>query len=153
MRTHARAPRRRFVALGVRIALPLACIAVLALALAGCGAATPDLFLLTRDGSVAGAHLTLLVNDGGTVRCNGGAARPLPDPRLLEARDIADKLSKDAKLNLRLPPPPGSILRFRFESQDGTVIFSDSSAATHPELGPLVAFTRTVAQDVCGLPR
>ncbi|HEU4703782.1 MAG TPA: hypothetical protein VFS37_14980, partial [Conexibacter sp.] len=49
-----------------------------AIVLAGCGAATPDVFLLTRSGSIPGARLTLLVNDGGTVRCNGGEPRQLP---------------------------------------------------------------------------
>ena len=37
---------------------------------------SPDLFLLTRTGQ--GATLTLLVNDGGTIRCNGGKAAAWP---------------------------------------------------------------------------
>jgi hypothetical protein len=127
--------------------------AALALAVAGCGAATPDLFVLTRSGAIPGARLTLLVNDGGTVRCNGGAPRSLTDPLLLDARDIQSSLSDDAKQDLVLPPPPIALLRFRFRSQDGTVTFSDVDAGRRKELAKVVAFSRTVAQQVCGLAR
>jgi hypothetical protein len=126
---------------------------LLAFALAGCGAAYPDVFLLTRSGSLPGARLTLLVNDGGTVRCNGGAARQLPARQLLDARRIAEDLSDDAQQDLTLPPPRGSLLRFRIRTEDGTVTFSDIDAARRPELGPVVEFARTVAQGVCGLAR
>jgi hypothetical protein len=121
--------------------------------LAGCGAASPDVFLLTRSGSLPGARLTLLVNDGGTVRCNGGRPRQLPDPRLLDARRIAEDLADDAQEDLTLPAPAGALLRFRVRTQDGTVTFSDVDAAQHRELGPVVEFAREVAQDVCGLSR
>jgi hypothetical protein len=131
---------------------PIALFAA-ALALAGCGAATPDLFVLTRTGSLPGARLTLLVNDGGTVRCNGGAARPLPDPQLLAARDIASSVQKDARKALVLPARQGALLRFRLRDQDGTVTFSDIDADRHPELAKVVAFSRTVAQQVCRLAR
>lgn len=124
-----------------------------ALALAGCGAASPDLFVLTRRGSIPGARLTLLVNDGGTVRCNGGKARPLTDPQLLAARDIATSIADDAKKRLVLPAPPTAILRFHVRSQDGTVTFSDVDAGKRPELAKVVQFARTVAMNVCGLAR
>jgi hypothetical protein len=121
--------------------------------LAGCGAQTPDLFLLARTGAIPGARLTLLVNDGGTVRCNGGAPRQLPDQQLLAARDIATSLAKDAQHHLTLPAPAGAILRFRVRSKDGTVTFSDVDAGSRPELAKVVAFARTVARGVCGLAR
>ncbi len=127
-------------------------LAALAL-LAGCGAATPDVFLLTRTGSLPGARLTLLVNDGGTVRCNGGAPRQLPGAQLLGARRIAEDLADDAQQDLTLPAPAGALLRFRLRTQDGTVTFSDANAAQRRELGPVVEFAHDIAQDVCGLPR
>jgi hypothetical protein len=126
-------------------------LCALAPALGGCGAASPDLFLLTRAGSAPGAHLTLLVNDGGTVRCNGGAARPISDTQLLAARDVTTAIQKDAQKTLDLPAPPGSLLRFHVRSQDGTVTFSDLDAARHPELAKVVAFTQDVAHSVCHL--
>ncbi len=130
----------------------LAALAVVAAAaLDGCGAASPDLFLVTRAGSGAGAHLTLLVNDGGTVRCNGGAPRPITDPQLLAARDVTSSIQKDAQKDLKLPAPSGSLLRFHIRAQDGTVTFSDLDAAHYPELAKVVAFTQTVAHDVCHL--
>jgi len=97
--------------------------------------------------------LTLLVNDGGTVRCNGGVPRPLSDPQLLAARRIQEDVADDAKKDLVLPARAGSLLRFRIRTQDGTVTFSDVDAGARPELGRVIAFTRTVAQDVCGFAR
>jgi hypothetical protein len=131
----------------------LAPLLTAALAVAGCGAASPDLFLLTRAGSApgAGAHLTLLVNDGGTVRCNGGAARPISAKQLLAARDLTTSIQKDAQKTLDLPAPPGALLRFHVRSQDGAVTFSDLDAARHPELAKVVAFTQDVAHSVCHL--
>ena len=98
--------------------------------------------------------LTLLVNDGGTVRCNGGAPRQLPDQRLLDARRIAEDLSDDAKrgphaaraarLAAALPPAHAGrdrhVQRRRRRPQTGARARRSS-------------FARTVAQDVCGLAR
>jgi hypothetical protein len=127
--------------------------ALLTLLVAGCGAATPDVFLLTRSGSIPGARLTLLVNDGGTVRCNGGAPRALPGRRLLDAREIARDLAEEAHEDLSLPAPRGSVLRYRLRTEEGTVTFSDKDAVRRPELAPVIVFARSVAPHVCGLPR
>ena len=134
---------------GVAVALVLALAA-----LAACGARSPDLLVVERSGSIPGAKLTLLVNDGGTVRCNGGAEHRLSAPQLLQARMIVRDLEKDADRERRLPPGPGSILRYRLRMEAGTVEFSDTSPAGRG--GPFAQaqlFTRRVAQLVCGLPR
>ena len=47
--------------------------------------ASPDLFVLHRTGQ--GSTLTLLVNDSGTIRCNGGKPKSLSDALLLDRRD------------------------------------------------------------------
>lgn len=148
--TAARRPRRG--RLGWR-AVPPAGALLAALALAGCGAAYPDLFVLTRTGELPGARLTLLVNDGGTVRCNDGPEHRLPDQLLLDAREIATALTEEAQADLVLPRRPGALLRYRLRYQEGTVTFSDVDAGRRPELGMVVAFARTVAKDVCGLSR
>ena len=132
------------------LALALATLALLG---AGCGAESPDVFLLTRTGSLPGARLTLLVNDGGTVRCNGGRPRTLSARQLLDARRIAEDLAEDAHEHLVLPAPPGSLLRYRLRMEAGTVTFSDIDAGRRPELAPVIVFARSVAQDVCGLAR
>ena len=135
-----------------RLAATLAALAATA-ALAGCGADYPDLFVLYRSGSLPDARLTLLVNDGGTVSCNGGEPRQLPARQLLDARDLARDLAEEARADLTLPVPRGSLLRYRLRTQDGTVTFSDANAVQRPVLGRAVALTRAVAQDVCGLAR
>jgi hypothetical protein len=137
--------RRPFAA-----ALPVLAAAT---ALAGCGADYPDLLVLHRTGSLPGARLTLLVNDGGTVRCNGGEPLQLPARLLLDARRIAKELAEEAQDDLTLAAPRRSLLRYRLRTQDGTVAFSDMTAGRRPELAPVIVFVRAVAQDVCGLAR
>lgn len=121
------------------------------LALAGCGlnVQSPDLFLLTRTGQ--GKPLTLLVNDGGTIRCNGGKSRRLSDPLLIRARSLASDLDKDAKKPLRIQPGPRSVATYRIRLQDGTVMFPDTAAATHHELAEAELFAVQAAQQACGL--
>lgn len=121
------------------------------LALAGCGlnVQSPDLFLLTRTGQ--GKPLTLLVNDGGTIRCNGGKSRRLSDPLLIRARSLASDLDKDAKKSLRIQPGPRSVATYRIRLQDGTIMFPDTAAATHHELAEAELFAVQAAQQACGL--
>lgn len=127
-----------------------AALVLLAL-LAGCGLSvnSPDLFVLTRVGQ--GTKLTLLVNDGGTVRCNGQAARPLSDPMLLAARNLVTQLGPDAQSKLSVPPGPGSVYSFTVKLSTGTVSFDDEAAARHPELAQVELFAQQVARGPCGL--
>lgn len=130
-----------------------ALVLVLAAGLAGCGlnVQSPDLFLLTRVGQ--GHKLTLLVNDGGTIRCNGAAPRNLPDPLLLQARDLAGGLGGDAQENLRLSPAPNTVYRYTIRLQQGTISFPDTAAASgkYPKLAQAEQFAVQAAQQGCGL--
>jgi hypothetical protein len=134
-------------------ALAIAVLAAGALAIAvlaaGCGLAvrSPDLFVLTRTG--AGQRLTLLVNDSGTVSCNGRASQPLPDPLLLQARDLASSLDSDAKSRLRLPPVTHSVNQYTVRLQDGTISFPDTAGATHHDLAQAELFAVQVAEGPC----
>jgi hypothetical protein len=108
-----------------------------------------DLFLLTRTG--AGPRLTLLVNDGGTVRCNGGAAKPLPDKLLLQARDLSSTLDDDAKNHLHIPRSANAVASYSVKLKDGTISFPDTSASAHSELAQLELLTVQIARGPCGL--
>jgi hypothetical protein len=118
--------------------------------LAGCGLSvqSADLFLLTRTG--AGRPLTLLVNDDGTIRCNGRRARPLPDQLLLRARDLADSLDMDAKRRLRIAPARASVYFYTVKLKDGTITFPDLAAASRQELAQTVLFVLQ-ASPSCGV--
>jgi hypothetical protein len=122
------------------------------LPLAGCGAQAPDLFAVQRSGQGPNAKLRMVVNDGGTVTCNG-KEHPLPDQQLLKARDLARQLGDQAQLHLVLPPGPNSVLAYQVRLQAGTVRFADSSADLPPDFTALELFTKDVAEDVCGLTR
>jgi hypothetical protein len=119
--------------------------------LAGCGlnVQSPDLFLLTRTGQ--GPKLTLLVNDGGTIRCDGAKSKPLADPLLIQARAIATDLDKDAKAALRISPAANSVATYTIRLQDGTIAFPDTAAAAHHELAEAELFAVQAAQRACGL--
>ena len=123
---------------------------------AGCGSEgieSPDLFAVARSGSLPGARLGMVVNDGGTVRCNGGRPRMLPSAELLDARELQRELAPPSRRELRLAPGPGSLLRYRVRSGNGAVAFSDTSRRQPEVFFHVAAFTRKVAVAVCGLPR
>lgn len=124
-------------------ALPLAAAA------AGCGLEVqqPDLFLLTRTG--AGQKLTLLVNSGGTVTCDGSHTEAVPDNLLIQARDLTGALNFDARHHLHLAPTAGSVYRYRVKLQDGTIVFPDTAARTHPGLASLELLAVRIAQGPC----
>jgi len=128
----------------------LALAAALVCAACGLSVQAPDLFLLTRTG--AGRTLTLLVNDSGTVACNGGSVQTLPDPLLLQARDLATSLDADAKARLRIPQAPGSVYRYTIKLQNGTIAFPDTAAGRHKELAQAELLALQIAQNPCKLP-
>jgi len=129
--------------------------------LTGCAGGTPsaDLFVVTRSGSVPGAKLTLLVGDGGTVRCNGGPEKPISSDQLIDARAILHELEGDEDTegpltqDLHLDAPPNSILRYQVRAEDGTVSFADTSKGQPKGFYEVALFTRRIAKGVCGLPR
>ena len=122
------------------------------LALAGCGTPSADLFEVRRSGADRNADLTLVVSDGGSVTCDG-ADHPLDADRLLRAREIARELRPQAELHLELPRGPGSQLAYRVRTGDGTVAFSDTSRGNPPSFQAVAAFTKDVAERVCGVER
>jgi hypothetical protein len=128
--------------------------------LGGCGGPSGDLFAVERTGAVPGARLTLIVDDGGFVRCNGGDRQQISSDQLIEAREIARALDGEpdeppgpAGRNLTLAPRPGSILRYDVRTEGGSVAFADTSTGQPPVLFRVAQLTRALAKQVCGLPR
>jgi hypothetical protein len=124
---------------------------IAALLLAGCGLniESADLFLLTRSGQ--GQQLTLLVNDSGTIRCDGSKAKPLSDTLLIQARDLAQNLDSDAKAKLRIPKAADSVAMYTVKLQDGTIEFPDTAGGRRKELAQAELFAVQAAQQACGL--
>jgi len=130
----------------------LAVIAAVTLT-ASCGGITaPDLFIVQRTGSVPGARLTLLVNEEGGVRCNGGASLKLSDPALVQARAIQEDLHGPASSHTSLPARTGSVLSYYVRDENGSVRFADNSAAQPAVFRNLALFVLQTAQQVCHLP-
>jgi hypothetical protein len=130
----------------------LALVLALAVAAAGCGTPPPDLFEVKRTGEGRNADVDVVVNDGGSVSCNG-KEHPLDDDLLLRARQIVRDLQPQAELHLELPPGPRSQLRYRARMEAGTVAFADTSPGNPKPFLALAAFTKDVTEDVCGLER
>jgi hypothetical protein len=120
--------------------------------LAGCGGVrAADLFVVTRTGSTPHARLTLLVNEEGGVRCNGGATLKLSDPQLVQARAIQEEIHDAAAHHLTLAARPGSVFSYSLRDANGSVRFSDNSSGQPAVLRQLQLFVLGVAQDVCRL--
>jgi hypothetical protein len=136
------------------VAAALVATAVLAVVavLVGCGenVELPDLFVATRTGG--GEKLTVLINEGGAVRCNGGRSHQLSDPQLIQARGVTEELQVPSSKHLSLPPRPGSVFRYVVRDAEGTVRFADNSARQPSALHHLQYLVLEVAQRVCGLP-
>jgi hypothetical protein len=128
-------------------------VAILGLALAGCGADYSDLFLVRRTGVLPDANVQIVVNDGGTVSCDRGASRDLPPRMLLDGRDIMRALRDDLEFGKVHPRPANAQYRFRIDAPDGTITFSDTDGAHDEDLGRLVQLVRELAQRECGLAR
>jgi hypothetical protein len=126
--------------------------AVVLVALAGCGTAPPDLFEVTRSGADRNANLTLVVSDGGHVTCNG-TEHALDADRLLRARELSRELEEPAQLGLELPAGPRSNLSYRVRLEAGSVSFSDTSRDNPQAFNEVAAFTKDVAERVCGIVR
>jgi hypothetical protein len=123
-----------------------------AVLLAGCGfdVEEPDLFLVTRTG-VQGQKLSLLVNDSGTISCDGGKPKPISDPQLLTARDLATSLNTDVSAKLKFPGSARTVYSYTVKVQNGTMSFPDTAALTHKELSDLELFVVQAAANPCGL--
>jgi hypothetical protein len=141
------------------VATMLAVVVVLTGAglLAGCGESVelPDLFIVTRTGG--GARLTVLINEGGAVRCyrnpaHLGPTHQLSDPQLIEARGVTEELQTPSAKHLSLPPRAGSVFRYKVRDAEGTLRFADNSAGQPSALHHLQYLVLEVAQRVCRLP-
>jgi hypothetical protein len=126
--------------------------AAAALVLAGCGTPPPDLFEVKRTGADRNANVTVVVNDGGSVTCNG-TSHELDAKDLLRARQLVRDLQPQAQLHLSLPPGPRSQLSYTARMEAGTVSFSDTSRDNPKSFLRLAAFTKDVTEDICGLTR
>ena len=128
------------------------CVLLCGVVLAGCGSPPPDLFEVTRTGADRNANVTLVVNDGGSVTCNG-KKHPLDANDLLRARQLLRDLEPQAQLHLALPPGPHSELSYKARMEAGNVSFSDTSRGNPKSFLQLAAFTKDVTEDICGIQR
>jgi hypothetical protein len=137
--------RRSLRALGAALAS--------ALLLGACGGLkAPDLFLVERTGPTAGAQLTLLVNEEGGVRCNGGPTRKLQDAQLIEARTIQEDMRGPASKHIALAPGGKPVFSYRLREESGSVSFADDSSGQPSVFHKLALFVLQTAQRVCHLP-
>jgi hypothetical protein len=131
---------------------PCALAVLVAVVLAGCGTASPDLFIMERAGTIPGAKLRLHVTDDGDVMCNG-TRKELPSKTLILARVLSRDLGVPAKAGVALPARQGSVLRYAFRVQDGVTRFADNSLRQPAVFYRAALLARQIAQRTCGLAR
>ena len=136
----------------MRCRVAAALLVAAALGAAGCGTPSPDLFEVRRTGPDRNANVTVVVNDGGRVSCNG-TSHALDADRLLRAREVGRALEPQALLGLELPRGPRANLSYRVRMEAGTVAFTDTSRGNPASFLALAAFTKDVTERVCGLER
>ena len=83
-------------------------VALRAVALAGCGTPSPDLFEVKRSGADRNANVTVVVNDGGQVSCNGKQPPARRRPPARAPAQVLRDLEPQAELHLELPRGRGS---------------------------------------------
>jgi hypothetical protein len=134
---------------GRAVAVGLLSAAALA---AGCGGVrASDVFIVQRTGTSPGAGLTLLVNEEGGVRCNGGATLKLSDPQLVQARAIQEDMRDPASKHVSLPARAGSVFSYYLRDENGSVRFADNSKGQPAAFRSLALFVLQTAQRVCHL--
>ena len=120
--------------------------------LAGCGGfQPPDLFIVQRSGATPGARLSVLVNEQGGVRCNGGRKLKLSDSAIVEARGIQEDLHSPTSNHVSLAPRAGSVFSYEVRDESGTARFSDNSPGQPAVFRRLALFVLQTAQRVCHL--
>ncbi len=136
----------------MRVVALAAGAAAVSVVVAGCaGVKAPDLFIVERSGP--GARLTLLINEEGGLRCNGGGELKLSGPQLIQARAIQEELHAPASEHLSLPARSGSVFAYRLRDESGGVSFADNSSGQPKAFRNLALFVLQVAQQNCHLPQ
>ncbi len=127
--------------------------AVLVAPIAGCagGVQAPDLFLVERSGP--GPRLTVLVDEEGGLRCDGGRKLKLSEPQIVQARAIQEELKTPAGEHTSLPARAGSVFAYHLRDENGSVSFADNSARQPKVFRNLALFVLQVAQQNCRLPQ
>jgi len=129
-----------------------AALAAAIVLIAGCGGIeAPDLFIVERSGP--GARLTVLVNEQGSLRCNGGRELTLSEPQIVQARAIQEELKTPASEHTSLPARAGSVFGYYLRDENGSVSFADNSAGQPKVFRNLALFVLQVAQQNCKLPQ
>ena len=120
-------------------------------AIGGCGldVQSPDLFVITRTGQ--GQKLTMVVSYDGSISCNNGPQKQLPDPLLLQGRDLSNTLNNDTKKKLTVPRTSRSVFSYTVKLQNGTISFPDTAGLEHPDLAQTEQFFLNAVQQGCGI--
>jgi hypothetical protein len=127
-------------------------VALAVVVLAGCGldVRSPDIFLVTRTGTgPTRPTLTLLVNNGGFARCNGGRSKTISSGQLIAARDLSDNLQSDALKGLTIKPTAHTVYTYSIRMQAGTIRFPDVAAGGHKSLAQAELYFVQAMQGIC----
>jgi hypothetical protein len=122
-----------------------ACVAIAALALAGCGGSPGNTIQISMSG--VGPAQSVLVTENGQGSCNNGPLKQLASNYVLNARDLAGKLKKLASSAASFPSPGGRT--FKARTLDGTVTWGETYKPLPQPLPQVELLGLQLSQTLC----
>jgi hypothetical protein len=136
----------------MRRALTLAAGACVALAAAGCGAASGDLIAIQVSGGPGRVNERIRVTDDGRASCNGGPLRPLTSQQVLDAREAKRALKPLAKRGAGYSSHRPGVRRYVARSVDGSVTWTEGAAGP-PALARATLLALRLGRQLCSAKR
>lgn len=99
--------------------------AAVTVAAGGCGGDPGDLLSISASGGVAGGTHTVVVSGDGRGSCDRGPLKQLPADRVIDARGIERDATEYATKASEYPPARSNARRFRLNTKDGEVHWSE----------------------------
>ena len=126
-----------------------AAAALVALAAAGCGGTTGDILGLGMSGGPLPEPQRMHVTEDGRGSCNSGELHKLPDPLVLDARNLVRDAKPLASRGASFGEPSGTQRSFELRTPEGTVHWEEAAPGLPPVLSRAEELTLELARRLC----
>lgn len=126
-----------------------ATLALLCLALAGCGSSPGDILGLGMSGGPLRTPLRMHVMEDGRAACNAKPLHQLPSALVLEARNIVREAKPLTKHDTRFPATAPGRRTFELRTPDGTVDWGDGAPGVPTVLSQAEQLALQLEQRLC----
>lgn len=133
----------------MRTASVAAGAALLALALAGCGGSPGDILGLGISGGPQRQTVHMHVEENGRASCNKKPLHQLPDPQILDARNIVRDAKPFTNSGASFGSPSPNQRTFELRTPDGTVDWTEAAVGVPPVLSQAELLALQMEQQLC----